>query len=458
MSTVIKNGTVVTASDIYSADILIEGEKIVAVGQNLKGDKIIDAAGKYVFPGGVDGHTHLELPVSGTVSAAWDTETVAAAVGGTTTIVDFAIQGSGGSLADAVKIWREHKAEGKAAVDYGLHVAIGDLTESVLNEIPSIVSSGVPSLKLFMAYKGTLMADDSTLLRTLKKAGECGALVCVHCENGDVIDVLSGQLVSQGKTEPKYHAESRPPEVEAEATGRAIALAEMAGAPIFIVHLSTALALEKVKAAREKGQPVYAETCPHYLLLSVENYDRPDFQGAKYVCSPPLRQQWNQEELWLGLSNGDLQVVGSDHCAFNWKGQKELGRDDFRKIPNGGPGIENRLTLLYTYGVNTGRITLNKFVDLMATAPAKLLGLYPQKGTIAVGGDADLLIFDPEAEGEISAKTQKQDIDYNAFEGLKYKGASETVLLRGQLIVDKGRFVGKIGGGRFIPRKPFQRF
>jgi dihydropyrimidinase len=457
MRTLIKGGNVVTAADTFVADILVDEGKVAAIGLNLQAEvgRTIDAGGKYVLPGAVDVHTHLDMPFGGTVSADdFETGTRAAAMGGTTTVVDFAIQSKGSSLRAALDTWQE-KARGKACIDYGFHVAITDLPDAVLDEIPEMAEDGVTSFKLFMAYKGALQVDDATFFKSLLKARECGALISFHGENGDVVDVLVKQMLAEGKTAPLYHALSRPPEAEAEATGRAIALAEMADAPIYVVHLSAAKALDKVIAARDRGLPVYAETCPQYLVKSIEDYEEPEFGGAKYVCSPPLRDRSNWQPLWNGLATGHLQTVATDHCPFNFKGQKEMGRGNFAAIPNGVPGIETRLYVLYTAGVATGKIGLNKFVDLVATAPAKLFGLYPDKGTIAVGGDADLVVFDPTVEHTISAAALHQRVDYTPYEGFDARGAVAAVLSRGEVVAENGKFLGKAGAGRYLPRKRF---
>ena len=457
MRTLIRGGTIVTATDIFTADVLISGDKVQAIGLSLPTDvdRVIDASGKYVLPGGVDVHTHLDMPFGGTVSADdFETGTRAAAFGGTTTIVDFAIQSKGGTLRGALDTWLD-KARGKACIDYGLHVAITDLPDSVMDEIPELVEDGVSSFKLFMAYKGALQVDDATFYRALVKAKECGAIISFHGENGDVIDVLVKQMIAAGQVEPLYHALSRPPEAEAEATARAIALAEMAEAPIYVVHLSAALALEKVVAARDRGLPVFAETCPQYLVSSIDAYSAPDFEGAKYVCSPPLRDKANWPRLWAGLAAGHLQTVATDHCPFNFKGQKELGRGNFAAIPNGVPGIETRLYLLYTAGVLEGKITLNKLVDATATMPAKLFGLYPKKGTLAVGSDADIVVFDPSVEHTLTASALHQRVDYTPYEGFKAKGKPVVVLSRGETIVQDGVFLGRAGAGQFLRRKRF---
>ena len=454
----IVNGTIVTATDMYRADVGINKGKITQIAKKLKDPaaEVIDARGHYVFPGGVDIHTHLDMPFGGTVSSDdFETGTIAAAFGGTTTLVDFAIQGKRMSLKGALKTWMK-KAEGKAAIDYGFHVAITDLTKKVLAEIPELVALGVPSFKCFLAYKGALMIDDGALYEVLLKCKQAGALVMIHAENGDVLDVLINDLLSQGKTDPKYHALSRPPEAEGEATGRGIALARMAGAPIYIVHLTCKEALDKVKEARDAGFPVLAETCPQYLLKSYQNYLEPGFEGAKYVMSPPLRDKSNWDVLWKGLATGDLQVVSTDHCPFNFKGQKDMGKDSFAAIPNGAPGIEHRLILLFNEAVKKKRLGLNRFVELVSTAPAKLFGLFPKKGAVAVGSDADLVLFDPRAPVEISAKTHHQNVDYTPYEGFKGKGVPKIVLSNGKVIIRDGKFMGQPGAGRFLKRKPFR--
>ncbi|MCL5046904.1 MAG: dihydropyrimidinase, partial [Actinobacteria bacterium] len=371
MKTLIKNGRIVTAADNYVADLLIENGRVTAIGQGLavSDAQVIDASGKYVLPGGIDVHTHNEMPFGGTISADdFESGTIAAAAGGTTCIVDWALQSKGGTLAQGLATWKE-KARGKAVIDYGFHIAINELTDGVIAEIPSIVEEGVSSLKCFMAYKGVLQVDDATLFKSLLKSKEAGAIFCVHAENGDVIDVLVKQALAKGETGPLYHALTRPPEAEGEATGRAIALAEMAGAPLYIVHLSASHALGKVKAARDKGLPIFAETCPHYLFLDHSRYELPGFESAKFVCSPPIREKRHQDVLWSGLANGSLATVGSDHCPFNFKGQKELGLNDFSKIPNGAPGVEHRVVLTYQ-GVLSGKISLSKFVEVVSTNPA----------------------------------------------------------------------------------------
>lgn len=456
MSILIKNGRIITAEQDYTADIYIEKETITTIGTALKvqADRIIDAAGKYVIPGGVDVHTHMDMPFGGTVSSDdFETGTRAAAFGGTTCIVDFAIQNKGQKMREALDIWWK-KGE-KATVDYSLHMIVTDLPEAHLEDMNEMVREGLTSFKLFMAYPNVLMVDDATIYRAMKKTGENGALVCMHAENGGVIDLLVQKAIAEGKTAPIYHALTRPTTAEGEAVNRAIALAQMAGAPVYIVHLSSADALDKVSEARDKGIPVFAETCPQYLLLSIEDMDRPDFEGAKYVFTPPLREKWHQDKLWAGLKKNTLQVVSTDHCPFCFKEQKEMGRDSFAKIPNGGPGVENRLQLLHHHGVNENRISLNRWVEIVSTAPAKMFGMYPRKGTIAVGSDADVVVWDPKKELTISAKTHHMRVDYSMFEGFKVRGDAETVLSRGEVIVDKGQWKGSPGRGAYIKRDTY---
>ena len=454
----IVNGTIITPTDTYRGDIGIRKGKIAEIAMKISDGAraVIDAKGAYVFPGAIDMHTHLNMPFMGTFSSDdFETGTIAAAHGGTTCVVDFAIQGKGQSLKQTLKTWKA-KAKGKAVFDYGFHLAICDVTKKVLNEIPTAVAEGVPSFKAFLAYKGSLMIDDGALFQILRRCNEAGALVMIHAENGDIVDLMVKELLAQKKTAPKYHALSRPPEVEAEATGRAIAIAEMARAPIYIVHLSCKEALEKVREARDKGLLALAETCPQYLILSYKNYEEPGFNGAKYVMSPPLRDRSNHASLWQGLVSGDLLVISTDHCPFNFKGQKDMGKKDFSQIPNGAPGIENRLCLIYNEGVNKKRITVNRFVDLVSTTPAKLFGLYPEKGTVAVGSDADLVVFDPKEKFTIRARTNHQNVDYSPYEGYKGKGVPRVVLAQGTVLVKEGKFLGRPGQGRYIKRKPFR--
>jgi dihydropyrimidinase len=454
MTTLIKNGTVVTATDLYAGDVLIDGERIATIGSSLTmtADRVIDALGKYVLPGGIDVHTHLDMPFGGTTSADdFESGTIAAAHGGTTSIVDFAIQYKGQRLHDAWETWMK-KADGKAAIDYGFHMIITDLTDQVEEEMDALVRQGVTSFKLFMAYPGVFMLDDASIFRALLRSGKNGGTICMHAENGGVIDVLVKRALADGKTAPKYHALTRPARAEAEATHRAIALAEIADVPIYIVHLSAPEALEMVAEARDRGLPAYAETCPQYLFLSYDNYEEAGFDGAKYVMSPPLRPKATQDRLWHGLAGNDLQVISTDHCPFCMKEQKVLGKDDFSKIPNGAPGIETRMSLVFDGGVRSGRISLNRFVELTATSPAKLFGLFPRKGTIAPGSDADLVIFDPKRTTRLSVASLHMKVDYNPYEGREVTGVPETVLSRGRVIIDQGKFVGRTGDGAFMKR------
>src|SRR5438067_479617 len=456
--TIIANGKVVTATDTYLADIAISAGKIEAIGQNLpkqNAARLLDAAGKYVFPGGIDVHTHLDMPFGGTTSADdFETGTRAAAFGGTTTLIDFAIQYKGQPLRAAFDTWMQ-KAASKATTDYAFHCIITDLPNARLDEMGELVREGVPSFKLFMAYPGVFMLDDATIFKAMRTASKIGGMICMHAENGGAIDVIVQQALAEGKTAPKYHALTRPTTAEAEATSRAIALAEMAGSPVYIVHLSCNDALEKVREARDRGLPVYAETCPQYLYLSLENMDAPGFEGAKYVFTPPLREKWHQEKLWQGLKQDNLQVVSTDHCPFCFKEQKEMGIGDFTKIPNGGPGIEHRMSLVYSGGVAAGKFSANRFVEIVSTTPAKLFGLYPRKGTIAVGSDADLVIFDPTKKETISAKTHHMRVDYSMFEGITITGVPEVVMSRGQVIVENGEWRGRAGAGNFLKRAQY---
>jgi dihydropyrimidinase len=456
--TVIKNGTVVTATDTCAADVGIVGDKINSIAAQLPTEgatKIIDAKGCYVMPGGIDVHTHLDMPFGGTTSADdFQTGTIAAAFGGTTTLIDFAIQYKGQTLRTAFEAWMK-KAEGKAATDYAFHCIITDLKDAQLEEMGALVREGVSSFKLFMAYPGVFMLDDASIFKAMSQAAKHSGLICMHAENGGAIDVIVQRALAEGKKSPKYHALTRPTTAEAEATSRAIALAEMAGAPVYIVHLSCNDALEKVREARDRGLPAYAETCPQYLFLSLENMDAPGFEGAKYVFTPPLREKWHQEKLWQGLAKDTLQMVSTDHCPFCYKEQKEMGKDDFTKIPNGGPGIEHRLSLVYTGGVHGGRFSVNRFVQLVSTGPAKLFGLYPRKGTVAVGSDADVIVFDPNFEQTISAKSHHMRVDYSMFEGIRTKGAPKVVLSRGRVVIENNLFVGRAGAGEFLRRKTY---
>ncbi len=457
MRTLIERGTCVTASDTFAADVIVEDDKITAIGKDLgkvydRIDKRIDAQGKYVIPGGIDVHTHMDMPFGGTYSSDdFETGTVAAAHGGTTCIVDFAIQPQGGgSLMKGLADWHA-KAEGKAAVDYGFHMIVRDVNKSSLAEMDQLVKhEGVTSFKLFTAYPGVFYVDDAQIFRALRKAGENGALVCMHAENGPVIDVIIEEAKARGETAPAWHALTRPPRLEGEASHRVLALAEVAKVPLYIVHLSAAEALEQVRQARDRGVRAYAETCPQYLFLDHRNYEEPGFEGSKYVMSPPLRMPGNNEALWRGLQLDDLQCVSTDHCPFCMK-EKELGKGDFSKIPNGAPGVETRLYLTFE-GVRSGRISLNRWVQLNSAAPAKLFGLFGKKGTLAPGADADVVVWNPEKRHTISAKTHHMKVDYNPYEGREVVGAPTHVLSRGKIVVENGNFTGRKGDGKFLKR------
>jgi dihydropyrimidinase len=454
--TLIKNGTVVTATETLKADVLVEDEKVSSLGVSIdaQADRVIDASNRYVMPGGVDPHTHMDLPFGGSFcSDDFGTGTRAAAFGGTTTIVDFALQGTGEPLRVGLDLWHQ-KAE-KAFTDYGFHMIVKEVNDQVLAEMDHLMGEGVTSFKLFMAYPGVFMLDDASIFRAMQRASDSGALIMMHAENGGPIDVLVQQYLAEGKTDPINHGLTRPSSMEGEAVHRAFKLAELARTPAYIVHLSSRDALDAVREARDRGLPAYAETCPQYLYLSQDDMARPGFEGAKFVCSPPLRPKDHQEDLWSGLRQGDLQLVATDHAPFNYQGQKDLGVGNFAKIPNGLPAVEDRFTLIFQ-GVPEGRISLSRFVDLVATAPAKMFGLYPRKGTIAPGSDADIVVFDPEHERVISAETHHMNVDYSVFEGMKVRGLPEVVMQRGTILVENGQFHGKEGQGQFIPRSRFQ--
>src|ERR1039457_3309267 len=456
MKTLIQNGTVVNADGSVKADLLIDGAVIKEVRAGIpasSADKVVDATGLLLLPGGIDAHTHLDMPFGGTNSADdFETGTRAAAIGGTTTIVDFAIQARRTKMRTALDTgWK--KAEGKACIDYGLHMIVTDLPDAGLEDMDDLVREGVASFKLFMAYPNVLMVDDATIFKAMRQTAKNGALICMHAENGSVIDVIVRQALAEGKTAPIHHMLTRPTKAEAEAVHRAIAMAEMAGVPVYIVHLSSEDALNQVREARDRGLPAFAETCPQYLLLSMDELARPGFEGAKYVFTPPLREKRHQPKLWDGLKNDHLQVVSTDHCPFCFADQKALGKDDFTKITNGGPGIENRLQLLYHYGVNEGKLTINRFVELVSTTPARIFGMYPRKGVLAPGSDADIVFWDSAAEHTISAKTHHMRVDYSMFEGFQVKGNVRTVMSRGEVIIDHGQFLGKAGRGQYLKRQ-----
>jgi dihydropyrimidinase len=458
MSVLIKGGRVVTAEEDRIADVFVEGETIAQIGESLdvQADKTIDASGKYVLPGGVDPHTHLDMPFGGTITCDdFESGQTSAAFGGTTCHVDFVIQPKGMTFTEALEEWHA-KREGKAVIDNGFHMAVTDLHGGgTLEELATLPDQGITSYKLFMAYKGAIMVDDETLFRVMQVAADTGALVMVHAEHGDAIDVLVKQALARGEVEPKYHALTRPPETEGEATNRAVQLARVAGCRLYVVHVSCREAIEPIALAREKGWDVWGETCTQYFFVDYTFLERPNFEGAKYVYTPPPRAKENHERLWDAVRSDVLSVVSTDHCAFLWDGQKTLGRDDFSKIPNGGPGLENRLTMIHEFGVRQGRISLNRMVELLSANPAKYFGLYPRKGTIAVGSDADLVVFDPEKQVTLSAATHHSKCDYNLFEGTEVRGAPEIVLLRGKVIVDGDEFLGRPGEGEFVKRARF---
>jgi dihydropyrimidinase len=463
MQTLITGGTVVNAGGSVEADVLVDGETIAAVGRGLgevlgrtngSGDRIdrrIDARGKYVIPGAIDVHTHMELPFGGTAAKdTFETGTRAAAFGGTTTIIDFAVQSRGKSLREGLDAWHK-KAEGNCAIDYGFHMIMSDVNDDTLAEMDRLVTEGVTDFKLFTAYPGVFFSDDGAIFRAMQQTAKNGGLIMMHAENGLAIDVVAAQTFAEGKTDPYYHGVVRYPIFEGEATNRVIRLAEAAGVPVYIVHLSARDALNEVRSARDRGANAFAETCPQYLFLSLDDMGN-GFEGAKFVCSPPLRPADHQSELWAGLVKDDLQVVSTDHCPFDFKGQKELGKGDFRKVPNGLPGVEDRVDLLHDGGVVGGRLTRERWVEIISTAPARMFGLAGKKGLVAPGADADLVIYDPSTKRTISAKTHHMNVDYSCYEGRRVQGASEIVLSRGKVIVENGKYTGKRGDGRFLKR------
>jgi dihydropyrimidinase len=455
MSTLISGGTVVTAEGALEADVVIEGEQIAAVlarGAATIGSAYdtIDATGKYVIPGGIDAHTHMEMPFGGAFSVdTFETGTKAAAHGGTTTIIDFAVQAKGTSLHATLDKWHD-KADGNCAVDYGFHMIVSDVNDGTLKEMESCIAAGVTSFKMFMAYPGVFYATDGEILLAMQQARRTGATIMMHAENGIAIDQLVAQALAAGRTDPVEHGLTRPPELEGEATSRAITLAKVAGCPLYIVHLSAAQALAAVAAARDAGQNVFAETCPQYLYLTLDDLARPGFEGAKFVASPPLRTAEHGKALWRGLRTNDLAVVSTDHCPFCLK-EKELGRGDFSKIPNGIPGVEHRMDLLHQ-GVVSGEITLPRWVETCSTTPARMFGLYPRKGVIAPGADADIVIYDPAARQTLSAATHHMNVDYSAYEGMEITGKVDVTISRGQVVVADGEFKGSAGHGSFLSR------
>jgi dihydropyrimidinase len=458
VKTALVGGTVVTASDTFVADVLIEGEKIVAIGDGLGAgaDSVVDATGKLIIPGGIDVHTHLDMPFGGTVSCDdFTTGHVAALHGGTTSHIDFVIQSKGESLQQALDTWKA-KAGDKAVGDYGFHLAVTDARPEVIEELDSMVEQGVTSFKLFLAYPGVLMVDDHTLHAVMERAAQNGALVMIHAENGPVIQRLVERALAEGNTSPGWHYRTRPDVLEGESTSRAIALAELSGAPLYVVHVTCEPAVREISAARDRGLRIWGETCTQYFYLTQDDLDRPDFEGSKFVCSPPLRTEKDQERLWHAVATDELSVVSTDHCPFRFADQKTLGKDDFTKIPNGMPGIEERLSLLWS-GVAAGRITANRFVELSATNPAKLFGMYPHKGTIAIGADADLVVWDPNSKHTWSASNIHGGADYTCYEGMETTGKAVHVFSRGEHVIDEAELTAAAtpGRGKFVARDTF---
>ena len=456
MKTLIRNGTVVTATETLDADVLVEDQRVVAVALDLdvEADTVLDATDRYVIPGGVDVHTHFDLPFGGSFcSDDFGTGTRAAAFGGTTTCVDFAVQDYGESLRQGLDRWFE-KGQ-KAQTDFGLHMIVREVNDQVLKEMDELVNEGITSFKLFMAYPGVFMLDDAAIFKAMQRAADSGALIMMHAENGGPIDVLVQQHLAEGKTDPVYHGLTRPASMEGEAVHRVFKMAELAGAPAYIVHLSSRDALDALQEARARGVAAFAETCPQYLYLSLDDLSRPGFEGAKFVCSPPLRPKDHQDDLWKGLAGGALQVVATDHAPFNYQGQKDMGKDNFANIPNGLPSVEDRVTLLFQR-VRAGQLSPNRWVELIATNPAKMFGLHPRKGTIAPGFDADIVIFDPTRERVLSSESHHMNVDYSCYEGMKVWGLPEVVMQRGKVLVQNGEWFGKMGQGNFVPRSRFE--
>ncbi|OFX60191.1 MAG: dihydropyrimidinase [Bacteroidetes bacterium GWA2_30_7] len=458
MSILIKNGRIITASDDYIADIFIENEIITTIGKNLKlnADEVIDAGGKLVFPGGIDPHTHLDMPFMGSFSSDnYETGTLAALHGGTTSIIDYVIQSKAGSLKEALKTWHG-RASGNSYSDYGFHIAVTDFNDSAKDELKNVIEiEGVTSFKTFMAYKGALMIDDKQMIGIMQEAEKLGAVVAVHATNGDIIDHLIQQFKKENKLSPLYHYLSQPEITEIEASGRFIDLANMTKVNSYIVHMTSGGALDKVRMATLRNQKTYVETCPQYLILDASVYNK-GFESAKWVMSPPIREKSDQESLWAGLNQGLIQVVATDHCPFMWN-EKKNGEHDFTKIPNGAPGIEHRVELIYSEGVNKGRISLNKHVELCSTNAAKIFGMFPKKGTIAIGSDADIVIFDPNEKHIISAKTHHHRCDFSIYEGMEVTGKCKTVILRGKTAINNGKVLLEKGYGKFIKRNTISK-
>jgi dihydropyrimidinase len=455
MTTLIKNGTIITAADTYKADILVKNGVVSEIGREISkiASEIIDAADKWVLPGAVDVHTHLDSQCDGmTTVDDFETGTAAAAAGGTTTVVEYAEQLPGTSLMHTLEEWKA-KAGPRAIIDYGFHIALSEINENVLSQIPAMVDIGITSFKIALDGPPERRISDADIMEFLQRTFGAGALACVHAENGEVIDLLVRRLTAEGKTAARYFPASRPPELEAESTGRVIALAELAKTPVYLTNLSAAHALEKVKIARDRGQAVYAETCPHYLVLGSDRYE--NGEGIKYHCTPPLRPSWHGEALWKALGTGDIQVIGSDHTAFNYAGQKDAGKDNFTQAPRGFTGIQERISLLCSAGPSAGKLSPNRIVDVACTTPARLFGLFPRKGTLAVGSDADMIIFDPKAEQILSKSISLSRADYSPYEGIKARGSTWLVLQRGRVIAREGKVMGRPGGGEFLARARF---
>ena len=453
----IKNGTILTSSDEYKGDILVEDGKITAIGNALKAEDaiIVDASGKYVMPGGVDQHTHFNFKFGDAVVMGWET-TPGAVVGGTTTVIDFCNQEIGHSMKYSIDHYIDDRIEGKTCCDYSLHIIVFESSDEIIGEIAKLPEFGVSTCKLFMAYKGHPQhCDDSVVLKALMSAAPAGVTIMTHCENAEMIDTLQKQCIDRGMTEPYGHAVSRPPIVETEATERAIALAKLAGAPLFVVHVTTKGAIEAIREAYASGEKIFGETCTHYLTLTTENLAKPDFEGAKYVCSPALRGKEDLDELWKAVKQGYLKAISSDHCGFNFAKHKQQGRNSFIDIPNGAPGMQDRMNVIWSSGVATGKITRQKFVELCCTNPARINGIYPQKGTLAIGSDADIVVFDPDYKGTFSVENGLQGVDFCPYEGMAQTGRPDKVFLRGNLVADNGKYVGKNGEGRFVPGKPY---